>query len=246
MNILELRNVNQLKGETHILRDLCLSFEEATLTTVLGQSGSGKSTLLRLLNGLDSPSSGELLFRGKEFHSYQPMELRQKIGLLLQQPVMFQGTVLDNVSFVPRLRARQNGGDEPEPASLEKNCRELLARVGLASFCHKEAALLSVGEKQRVALARALATRPEVLLMDEPSSALDRDSTRLVETLVQELLGEGMTLIVVTHNLAQARRLGGSALLLEEGMVKAKGPALEVFKSIHDEGLFGGCCHDGH
>ena len=245
MSILELKNVTQGKNGTLILKGITVSFEPSRITAILGKSGSGKTTLLRLLNGLDSPVGGEVKFKGKNITKIPPIQLRRDIGMIFQVPSMFEGSVFENISAGPRLHATHSPADVPDEQGLEKKCRKFLDFVGLdVSLSDKDARTLSVGEKQRLAIARALANEPEVLLMDEPSSALDRVSMLAIEELVRKLRDEGMTLIMVTHNVGQARRLSDYVVVLDDGKLQSEGPPSELFQSTANEELFGGCCHD--
>ena len=245
MSILELKNVTQKKNGTTILKGITVSFEPSRITAILGRSGSGKTTLLRLLNGLDSPVEGEVNFKGKNITDVPPIQLRRDIGMIFQVPSMFEGSVFENISAGLRLHATHSAADVPDDQNLEKKCRKFLDFVGLdVSLFDKDARTLSVGEKQRLAIARALANEPEVLLMDEPSSALDRRSMLAIEELVKKLRDEGMSLIMVTHNAPQARRLSDYVVVLEGGELKAEGPPSEIFQSTENEEFFGGCCHD--
>jgi putative ABC transport system ATP-binding protein len=150
------------------------------LTVVVGPSGAGKTTLLRLLNRLDDPDGGAVLFAGRDVRSYDVLDLRRRVQLVGQVPVTFPGTVADNI-----------GGDTGA----------LLARVGLSpALAGREADRLSVGEAQRMCLARSLALRPEVLALDEPTSALDTTSKSGVEALIADLAAEGLTVVMVTHD----------------------------------------------
>jgi len=247
MSILQLNSVSQMKNTTPILQKLSVSIPKGRVSVILGKSGSGKSTLLRLLNGLDSPTEGEVLYKGKDVASYPPTRLRREVGMILQVPVMFESTVFENIVIGPRLLSRHQGDADMTEKELEERCLQLLDFVGLdPSFFRKKAAELSVGEQQRVAIARALANRPKVLLMDEPSSALDRHSTQAIEKLITKLRDEGTTLVVVTHNLGQARRLADFVLVLEEGELTEQGPPSEVFTQLKEKEFYGECCHDGH
>jgi putative ABC transport system ATP-binding protein len=157
------------------------------LTAVVGPSGSGKSTLLRLLNRLDDPDAGEILFEGRDLRSYDVLELRRRVQHVGQVPVTFPGTVADNVG---------DGWDE------------LLPRVDLPpSLATRSADVLSVGQAQRMCLARALGRRPDCLLLDEPTSALDGASKSEVERLVRSLADDGLTVVLVTHEVRQAKEL---------------------------------------
>ena len=187
---------------------------------VLGPSGSGKSSLLRLLNLLDEPTGGRVLLDGIDTKTLPPRELRRRVGMVLQTPFLFPGTIADNLAFGPRQR-----GADLSSAQLE----ELLNRVRLAGYGERDANRLSGGEAQRVSVARTLANDPEVLLLDEPTSALDAESKQDVESLVASIVRErDLACILVTHDPQQARRLASRVMLLAEGKVRTIGPATEV------------------
>ena len=177
---------------------------------MVGPSGSGKTTLLRLLNRLDDPDGGEVLYRGRDVRSYDVLELRRRVQHVGQVPVTFPGSVAENL--VVGLR----DGDV--------DVRELLTHVGLdPSLAEREADRLSVGEAQRMCLARSLARRPECLLLDEPTSALDVEAKAGIESLVRSLADEGLTVVMVTHERRQADELADRIL--------------EVPRRVHDRGL---------
>jgi UDP-glucose/iron transport system ATP-binding protein len=183
----ELRDVRVDGDEGPILDGFSTRIPADGLTAVVGPSGSGKSTLLRLLNRLDDPDGGEILFDGLDVRNYDVLELRRRVQHVGQVPVTFPGTVADNV------------GDGWEA---------LLPRVNLPeSLGSRSADVLSVGQAQRMCLARALARRPDCLLLDEPTSALDGDSKAEVERLVRGLADDGLTVVLVTHEVRQAREL---------------------------------------
>ena len=157
------------------------------LTVMVGPSGAGKTTLLRLLNRLDDPDGGRVLFAGQDVRDYDVLELRRRVQLVGQVPVPFPGSVTDNV--------RVGGADEPGEVA------ELLERCGLNPvLCNREADRLSVGEAQRMCLARALARHPDALVLDEPTSALDTVSKGGIESLIRSLAGDGLTVVMVTHD----------------------------------------------
>jgi putative ABC transport system ATP-binding protein len=175
-------------------------------TALVGPSGSGKSTLLRLLNRLADPDEGSVRFHGTDVRELDPLELRRRVGLVPQLPAPIAGTVADNVCFGPRLHGEQV---DPEPP---------LRLAGLdPSFADRDASRLSVGEQQRVMLARALALEPEVLLLDEPTAALDEDAKRAVEETLAGL--PVVSLVLVTHERAQAERLADRVIRLEGGRI---------------------------
>lgn len=184
--------------------------DDGGITVLQGPSGSGKSTLLRLLNRLVAPDAGVVRYRGEDLATRDVLAHRREVGMVFQAPVLFPGTVADNLAVALPV------SDPEDPAAL-------LARCGLPPdvFLHREAATLSGGEAQRACLARALATRPRVLLMDEPTSALDADASAVIETLTRRLAGEGVSIILVTHDREQAARLGDRVIALREGRLAA-------------------------
>ena len=189
---------------------------EGGLTVIAGPSGSGKSTLLRLCNRLEVASEGTVRHRGEDIAQRDPLKLRREVAMVFQRPVMFAGTVLDNL--------READGDCDETRGAQ-----LLERAGLAAtFLHRDAGELSGGEAQRACLARALATDPHVMLMDEPTSALDARATGVLEQLAKQLVADGTPVIWVSHSEAQMRRIGDRVLLLDAGRVDREGSAQEV------------------
>ncbi len=186
------------------------------LTVVAGPSGSGKSTLLRLCNRLEVPSGGIVLHRGIDVTERDPLELRREVAMVFQRPVTFAGTVLDNLR-------------EADPDCDEQRGAELLERAGLAkSFLERDAGELSGGEAQRACLARSLATNPQVLLMDEPTSSLDAKASAVLEGLARQLVDDATPVVWVTHSEEQMRRLADHVLLLANGRVDRSGSAAEV------------------
>lgn len=183
------------------------------ITVVAGPSGAGKSTLLRCCNRLDAPSAGTVRFRGDDIAGLDPRVHRRRVGMVFQGPVAFPGTVLDNLRVAdPTIGADAAGA--------------LLGRAHLdPALAGRDAGTLSGGEAQRMVLARCLATSPEVLLMDEPTSALDSHATRRLEELATELAGAGLSLVWVTHDLDQLRRLADHVVVVAGGRWAWDGPA---------------------
>ena len=206
-----------------VLREVSAVLPAGTLCSVLGPSGSGKSTLLRLLNRLDDPDSGEILLDGLPLQSLPVQALRRRIVLVGQQPAVLPGSVAENLAYGPRLQGLPL-------AEVEERVREALDGVGLGrDFLARPAQALSVGQLQRVCLARALALRPEILLLDEPTAALDAASAEVILALVSDLHRRlGLSVIYVTHRVKEARALGGMALLLVDGAVVEMGEVGEV------------------
>jgi len=208
-------------GDGRILRQVSLAVEAGQSLTILGPSGSGKSTLLRLCNRLIDPGEGELFFQGRPMFELPVVELRRKVGLVFQTPILLKDLSLrDNLLFAVHCCRKDSPGDE------EALAKRLLDQVGLpVSILEQRPEELSVGQAQRLCLARTLATHPEVLLLDEPTSALDPTARLGIERLVAALRRDHtLTSIFVTHDLAQARRLGGRAAVLVRGRIVEEGP----------------------
>src|SRR5919109_2704668 len=197
-----------------ILKDVSVAVERGGALTLVGPSGSGKSTLLRCLNRLVEPTAGTVRFDGRDVRALDPLELRRRAALLMQTPVLFEGTVRDNL----RLRPTDTPGDFSD-ARLAAGLDE----VGLdPAVLARDTATLSGGEKQRMTIARALLRDPQALLLDEPTSALDPPNvTRVVDTIARLREERGLSIIAVTHQPELARRLGGGLLYLVEGQVQA-------------------------
>jgi len=196
-----------------VVDDISHAFQTGRIYTVLGPSGAGKSSLLRLLNRLDEPTSGEVVFDGRDYRQLPPPELRRKVGYLFQVPHLFSGTVAENVRY-----ARPN---------LDDNAINELLMLSSFKLDKRDQAIdnLSVGEQQRVALARLLATEPTVMLLDEPTAALDPTYTDLIEKAIRRIVDEkGVTAIMVSHHPEQARRMHGEGLLLVGGQLVETGP----------------------
>ncbi|MBX5436034.1 MAG: ATP-binding cassette domain-containing protein [Alicyclobacillaceae bacterium] len=212
--------------DRHLLRGVNGSVTPGRVVTLVGPSGAGKSTLLSLCNLLQTPDEGAVFVWGWEVRQWPVRELRRRVGLVMQQPVMLPGTVADNLAAAARLHA------EAEPDN-----RGLLRLVGLpAELLARPAGALSGGEKQRIALLRTLANRPEILLLDEATSALDRESAAVVEELVlRRVRDEGLTVLWVTHDLALARRVGDETWLVVDGRVVEQRPTAAFFDDPQSE-----------
>jgi ABC-type methionine transport system ATPase subunit len=222
-----LRDVRQVRGVRTLLDGVSLDLPHGGFTALIGPSGAGKTSLLRLLNRLDDPASGSIDLFGRPLAEYRIRELRRRVGFVFQTPVMFSGTVRDNLQVAHGLAKAE------VPAVDEKRVAELFTLCGLdASYADRQAADLSGGEKQRVSIARALTTRPDVLLLDEPTAALDPEvADRLMHTLAHLRETTGITMVTVTHRLREARVAATYVVMLEAGRVVEAGDAAKL---MHD------------
>lgn len=219
--ILEIKNlvreVPTRNGPKTIVRNISYTFEKGRIYNILGPSGAGKSSFLRLLNRLDEPTRGQVVFMGNSYDQCPACGLRRQIGYLFQTPYLFPGTVRENLLYA-------------EDKLTEEDIRHLVKQCRIPpDIIDDSVENLSIGEKQRIALARLLAMKPEVILLDEPTSALDPTYTRAIENLIKSIVGETrVTVIMVTHNPEQALRMGGLALLLVAGELVETGTVDEV------------------
>ncbi|MER5464722.1 amino acid ABC transporter ATP-binding protein [Streptomyces sp. NPDC002668] len=214
--LIELRNVNKHYGQLHVLQDISLTVGRGEVVVVIGPSGSGKSTLCRTVNRLETIESGHITIDGQPLpdEGRALARLRADVGMVFQSFNLFaHKTVLENVSLAP-VKVRRRKKDE-----ANRRSRELLERVGLADQAEKYPAQLSGGQQQRVAIARALAMDPKVMLFDEPTSALDPEMINEVLEVMQQLAGEGMTMVVVTHEMGFARSAANRVVFMADGRV---------------------------
>ena len=211
-DVLTTEDVVVERGGVRVLDGVSVQFLPGRCTAVAGPSGAGKSTLLRLLDRLEEPTSGRVLLQGRPLPSYDVLEVRRRVGLVQQVPVLLGETVLADLQV-------------GRPELAEDEALSLLARAGLADQpLTRRTESLSGGEAQRLCLARALAVGPEVLLLDEPTSALDSVAAKSVERVVRALVASGLTAVLVSHDLRQARRLADDVVVLRAGRVEESGP----------------------
>ncbi|MFW9997145.1 MAG: ATP-binding cassette domain-containing protein [Candidatus Odinarchaeota archaeon] len=215
-----------VKGKT-ILKDISFEAnpERNGIIGILGPSGSGKSTVLRLINGLISPTAGNVIVGEKEITDWDPRELRKTVGMVLQRPFLFPGTIRDNLEYGPGTRGVK---------LVEEKLTELLVRVGLdQEILDKNAGTLSGGEQQRVSVARTLANKPDVLLLDEPTSALDVANEETLEEIFKQLKKEKKLLFLVSHDPDQTKRLCDRVMIINQGKLDKDMPAVKFFE-IYD------------
>lgn len=223
--LIEIRHLQKVFGDHEVLSDINFTVSRGDVTCIIGPSGSGKSTLLRCLNLFEQPTSGEILMDGENIlESKQPHKYRQKVGMVFQSFNLFNNmNVLKNCSIGPRAVL----GVKKDVA--EEKAKKYLSLVGMDKFVDARPAQLSGGQKQRVAIARALAMHPEVLLFDEPTSALDPEMVGEVLSVMTSLAKTGLTMIVVTHEMAFARDIASKVVFMDNGVIEEEGTAEDIF-----------------
>ncbi|MBR5825474.1 MAG: amino acid ABC transporter ATP-binding protein [Clostridia bacterium] len=226
--MIEVVNLCKSFGKNEVLRNISINIEKGEKVVVIGPSGSGKSTFLRCLNCMEDPTSGEIYFGGADITDPRvDINLhRQKMGMVFQHFNLFNNmTVLKNLTLAPRKVLKKS------KAEAEARAVELLKRIGLEDKANAYPSSLSGGQKQRVAIARSLAMDPEVILFDEPTSALDPEMVGEVLELMKDLAKEGMTMVIVTHEMGFAREVGTRILFMDEGRIIEDRNPREFFES---------------
>ena len=224
--ILEVRHLSKSFGTHEVLRDIDFTVQKGDVTSIIGASGSGKSTLLRCINLLENPSSGEILYHGENVvrRGFNAPAYRARVGMVFQSFNLFNNmTVLENC-IVGQVKVLKKNREEARRHALY-----YLEKVGMAPYINAKPRQISGGQKQRVAIARALAMDPEVLLFDEPTSALDPEMVGEVLTVMQSLAQEGMTMLVVTHEMAFARDVSNHVVFMSQGVICEEGTPADVF-----------------
>ena len=224
--ILEIRHLSKSFGSHEVLRDIDFTVEKGDVTSIIGASGSGKSTLLRCINLLETPTSGEILYHGQNVTGpkVNAPRYRSHVGMVFQSFNLFNNmTVLENC-MVGQIKVLKKDRE-----TARKWAMEYLEKVGMAPYIQAKPRQISGGQKQRVAIARALAMEPEVLLFDEPTSALDSEMVGEVLSVMQDLAQEGMTMLVVTHEMAFARDVSSHVVYMNQGVICEEGTPEQVF-----------------
>ena len=230
--ILEVRHLSKYFGKNEVLKDIHFTVEKGDVTSIIGASGSGKSTLLRCINLLETASSGEILFHGEDVtkSGYNQSAYRAKVGMVFQSFNLFNNmSILKNCMIAQRIV-----GKVPKDKAREK-ALYYLDKVGMTPYINAKPHQISGGQKQRVAIARALAVDPEILLFDEPTSALDPETVGEVLEVMKKLAQDGMTMLVVTHEMAFARDVSSRVVYMAEGVIEEEGPPSEVMVNPKSE-----------
>ena len=224
--ILQINHLSKTFGSNTVLRDIDFTVNAGDVISIIGASGSGKSTLLRCVNLLETPTAGEILYHGKSVlgRGTNPAEYRSHVGMVFQSFNLFNNmTVLENCVIGQRRVLRRDA------AAARAHAMEYLERVGMAPYINARPRQISGGQKQRVAIARAMAMDPEVLLFDEPTSALDPEMVGEVLSVMRSLADTGMTMLVVTHEMAFARDVSSRVVYMNDGVISEQGTPEELF-----------------
>ena len=230
--ILEIRHLSKAFGKHVVLRDIDFSVNKGDVTCIIGASGSGKSTLLRCVNFLEEPTSGEIIYHGLNMMEQRMNEAayRAKVGMVFQSFNLF-----NNMTVLKNCMVGQEVVLKKDSETARKNAMYYLEKVGMAPYINAKPRQLSGGQKQRVAIARALAMEPEILLFDEPTSALDPQMVGEVLAVMKKLADEGLTMIIVTHEMAFARDVSSHVVYMANGVIVEEGPPSQIFGNAKSE-----------
>ena len=230
-SIISVEHLHKVFGELEVLKDISFTVAPGEVVCVIGPPGSGKSTLLRCLNKLETTQGGEITVLGQKLHEVKNINAyRENIGMVFQHFNLFPNyTVKENVTLAPVMLKKMT------KAGAEKKAHELLELVGLDSKADVYPVTLSGGQKQRVAIARALAMNPKIMLFDEPTSALDPEMVGEVLDVMKKLASEGMTMVVVTHEMGFAREVANRVIFMEDGYIVEENTPEEMFKNPKSE-----------
>lgn len=230
--VVTIKHLNKVFGTHEVLKDISFSVESGEVVTIIGSSGSGKSTLLRCVNLLEKPSSGEILYNGKNIldEDTNIYEYRTHLGMVFQQFNLFNNlNVLENCTVGP-IKVLKKSKEEAEEIA-----KGFLEKVGMSAYLNARPRQLSGGQKQRVAIARALSMQPDVLLFDEPTSALDPEMVNEVLETMKSLAHTGLTMIIVTHEMEFARDVSDRVIFMDKGVIAEEGTAEQIFTNPQKE-----------
>ncbi len=231
-NILQVRHLEKAFGSHRVLEDIDFDVSPGDVTCIIGASGSGKSTLLRCINLLETPTNGEILYHGKDVTrgGISQAAYRAKVGMVFQSFNLFSNMSVLKNCMVAQIKVLKRSKEEAEAQALR-----YLDKVGMTPYINAKPRQISGGQKQRVAIARALAMDPEILLFDEPTSALDPEMVGEVLAVMKELASEGMTMLVVTHEMGFARDVASRVVYMESGVILEQGSPAEIFTAPKEQ-----------
>ena len=231
--ILEIKNLKKSYGENEVLKDISLTVHQGEVISIIGSSGSGKSTFLRSINLLETPTGGQIFYRGKNAldENYDLTHYREKLGMVFQSFNLFE-----NLNVLENTIVAQTTVLKKERSEAEKIAKENLNKVGMGEqYWQAKPKQLSGGQKQRVAIARALSMNPDAILFDEPTSALDPEMVGEVLKIMKELAQEGLTMIVVTHEMEFARDVSSRVIFMDKGVIAESGSPQDIFTNPKEE-----------
>ena len=231
--ILEIKNLKKSYGENQVLKDISLTVHQGEVISIIGSSGSGKSTFLRSINLLETPTGGQIFYRGKNVlaENYDLTHYREKLGMVFQSFNLFE-----NLNVLENTIVAQTTVLKKERSEAEKIAKENLNKVGMGEqYWQAKPKQLSGGQKQRVAIARALSMNPDAILFDEPTSALDPEMVGEVLKIMQDLAQEGLTMIVVTHEMEFARDVSSRVIFMDKGVIAESGSPQDIFTNPKEE-----------
>ena len=231
--ILEIKNLKKSYGENQVLKDISLTVHKGEVISIIGSSGSGKSTFLRSINLLETPTGGQIFYRGKNVldENYDLTHYREKLGMVFQSFNLFE-----NLNVLENTIVAQTTVLKKERSEAEKIAKENLNKVGMGEqYWQAKPKQLSGGQKQRVAIARALSMNPDAILFDEPTSALDPEMVGEVLKIMKELAQEGLTMIVVTHEMEFARDVSSHVIFMDKGVIAEAGSPQDIFTNPKEE-----------
>ena len=230
--LFEIKDLRKSFGELEVLKGINTTIRKGEVVVVIGPSGSGKSTFIRCLNLLEMPTGGQIVFEGENItgKGYAAHRHREKVGMVFQQFNLFNNlTVLENITV------SQKKVKKTDPKTAEEKARSLLRRVGLEDKADAYPSQLSGGQKQRIAIVRAMVMEPDVMLFDEPTSALDPEMVGEVLSVIQDLAKEGVTMVVVTHEMSFARKVGTRILFMDGGVIAEEGTPQQIFDNPQND-----------
>ena len=230
--LFEIKDLRKSFGELEVLKGINTTIRKGEVVVVIGPSGSGKSTFIRCLNLLEMPTGGQIVFEGENItgKGYAAHKHREKVGMVFQQFNLFNNlTILENITV------SQKKVKKTDSKTAEEKARSLLRRVGLEDKAGAYPSQLSGGQKQRIAIVRAMAMEPDVMLFDEPTSALDPEMVGEVLSVIQDLAKEGVTMVVVTHEMSFARKVGTRILFMDGGVIAEEGTPQQIFDNPQND-----------
>ena len=230
--IIKIEQLEKSFGDLHVLKGINLEVDRGEVVCIIGASGSGKSTMLRCINLLETPSSGQILYHGKDIssHDMNLSQYRAKVGMVFQSFNLFNNMTALNNCITGQVSVLKRSREEAEATAMK-----YLERVGMAPYINARPSQLSGGQKQRVAIARALAMEPEALLFDEPTSALDPQMVGEVLDVMRSLADDGLTMIVVTHEMAFARDVSTNVVFMSGGVICEEGKPRDIFENPQND-----------